>query len=181
MPLWTSHLVVHSSPSASASPPPNFAPRRRAPVPAQGELHYVPVKGFIEELQLRSKGSARLTLRVISIGDLKPGKRPAGLYRQGQRDRRSDPQSGRAQGPSPHCRYRHRPVHSARDAGDRRPAHAQGRRRPCVLVSKTFRMPRDGRRTTRALPLGGCLTTARRLRCPPSGKALSMATTATRP
>jgi competence protein ComEC len=44
----------------------------RAPVLTR-ELHYVPVTGFIEQHELRDKGRARLTLRVVSLGDLPHG------------------------------------------------------------------------------------------------------------
>jgi competence protein ComEC len=42
----------------------------RAPVLAQ-ELRYVTVSGFIEDHELRDKGRARVTLRVIALGDFK--------------------------------------------------------------------------------------------------------------
>jgi competence protein ComEC len=47
----------------------------RAPVLAQ-ELRYVNVAGFVEAHALRDKGRARLTLRVLSLGDLDAGERP---------------------------------------------------------------------------------------------------------
>jgi competence protein ComEC len=47
----------------------------RAPVLAH-ELRYVNVTGFIEAHELRDKGRARLTLRVLSLGDLGPDQRP---------------------------------------------------------------------------------------------------------
>jgi competence protein ComEC len=47
----------------------------RAPVLAQ-EIRYVGVTGFIEAHELRDKGRARLTLRVLSLGDLEPDRRP---------------------------------------------------------------------------------------------------------
>jgi competence protein ComEC len=47
----------------------------RAPVLAH-ELRYVTVTGFIETHELRDKGRARIMLRVISVGDLKPEERP---------------------------------------------------------------------------------------------------------
>jgi competence protein ComEC len=40
------------------------------------ELRYVPVTGFIEKHELRDKGRARLTLRVLTLGDLPQGERP---------------------------------------------------------------------------------------------------------
>ncbi len=47
----------------------------RAPVLAH-ELRYVPVTGFIEQHELRDKGRARLTLRVVSLAGLQPSQRP---------------------------------------------------------------------------------------------------------
>ena len=47
----------------------------RAPVLTQ-ELRYVPLAGWVEDHQLRDKGRARITLRVISLGDLGPEERP---------------------------------------------------------------------------------------------------------
>jgi competence protein ComEC len=47
----------------------------RAPVLAH-ELRYVNVAGYIEAHELRDKGRARLTLRVLSLGDLGPNERP---------------------------------------------------------------------------------------------------------
>jgi competence protein ComEC len=47
----------------------------RAPVLAH-ELRYVKVAGFVEVHELRDKGRARIALRVISLGDLKPEQRP---------------------------------------------------------------------------------------------------------
>ena len=47
----------------------------RAPVLAK-ELRYVAVTGFVEAHELRDKGRARLTLRVVSLGNLKPEERP---------------------------------------------------------------------------------------------------------
>jgi competence protein ComEC len=47
----------------------------RAPVLGH-ELRYVPVRGFIEQHELRDKGRARLTLRVVSLADLPPPERP---------------------------------------------------------------------------------------------------------
>ncbi len=47
----------------------------RAPVLSH-ELRYVPVTGFIENHELRDKGRARLTLRVIALGDLPQAERP---------------------------------------------------------------------------------------------------------
>jgi competence protein ComEC len=47
----------------------------RAPVLAH-ELRYVSVTGFIEAHELRDKGRARLTLRVLSLGVLEPDQRP---------------------------------------------------------------------------------------------------------
>ena len=47
----------------------------RAPVLSH-ELRYVPVRGFIEQHELRDKGRARVTLRVVSLADLQPSERP---------------------------------------------------------------------------------------------------------
>jgi competence protein ComEC len=47
----------------------------RAPVLAH-EIRYVGVTGFIEAHELRDKGRARITLRVLSLGDLEPDRRP---------------------------------------------------------------------------------------------------------
>jgi competence protein ComEC len=47
----------------------------RAPVLAH-ELRYAPVTGFIEQHELRDKGRARLTLRVLNLGDLPESERP---------------------------------------------------------------------------------------------------------
>ena len=47
----------------------------RAPVLAE-ELRYVRVAGFVEEHELRDKRRARLTLRVLSLGDLALEQRP---------------------------------------------------------------------------------------------------------
>jgi competence protein ComEC len=47
----------------------------RAPVLAE-EMRYVPLSGWVEDHQLRDKGRARITLRVISLGDLPPNERP---------------------------------------------------------------------------------------------------------
>ncbi|MGH6748026.1 MAG: ComEC/Rec2 family competence protein [Methyloceanibacter sp.] len=47
----------------------------RAPVLSH-ELRYVPVTGFIENHELRDKGRARLTLRVIALDDLPQANRP---------------------------------------------------------------------------------------------------------
>ncbi|HSD92958.1 MAG TPA: ComEC/Rec2 family competence protein [Methyloceanibacter sp.] len=47
----------------------------RAPVLAE-ELRYVRVTGFVEGHEIRDKGRARLTLRVLSLGDLVPEQRP---------------------------------------------------------------------------------------------------------
>jgi len=47
----------------------------RAPV-LQQELRYTEVSGFIEAHELRDKGRARITLRVLSLGDLEPDKTP---------------------------------------------------------------------------------------------------------
>jgi len=47
----------------------------RAPVLAE-ELRYVRVTGFVEAHELRDKGRARLTLRVLSLGDLTPDELP---------------------------------------------------------------------------------------------------------
>ena len=47
----------------------------RAPVLAH-ELRYAAVTGFVEAHELRDKGRARLTLRVLSLGDLAPDERP---------------------------------------------------------------------------------------------------------
>jgi competence protein ComEC len=47
----------------------------RAPVLSH-ELRYVPVTGFIENHELRDKGRARLTLRVIALDDLQQANRP---------------------------------------------------------------------------------------------------------
>jgi competence protein ComEC len=40
------------------------------------ELRYVSVSGWVETHELRDKGRARLTIRVLSLGDLKPEERP---------------------------------------------------------------------------------------------------------
>ena len=48
----------------------------RAPVLAH-ELRYVGVSGWVEAHELRDKGRARLTIRVLSLGDLEPEERPA--------------------------------------------------------------------------------------------------------
>jgi hypothetical protein len=47
----------------------------RAPVLAH-ELRYVGVSGWVEAHELRDKGRARLTIRVLSLGDLEPEERP---------------------------------------------------------------------------------------------------------
>lgn len=47
----------------------------RAPVLGQ-ELRYVGVTGFVEAHELRDKGRARITLRVLSVDDLKPEQLP---------------------------------------------------------------------------------------------------------
>ena len=47
----------------------------RAPVLSH-ELRYVPVTGFIENHELRDKGRARLTLRVIALDDLPQSQSP---------------------------------------------------------------------------------------------------------
>jgi competence protein ComEC len=47
----------------------------RAPVRVQ-ELRYVPLAGWIGDHELREKGRARITLRVISLGALAPDERP---------------------------------------------------------------------------------------------------------
>src|SRR5262245_47925473 len=47
----------------------------RAPVLAQ-ELRYVTVSGFVEAHELRDKGRARIMLRVLAVGDLKPEDTP---------------------------------------------------------------------------------------------------------
>jgi len=47
----------------------------RAPVLSQ-ELRYVGVTGFVEAHELRDKGRARITLRVLSVDDLKPQQLP---------------------------------------------------------------------------------------------------------
>lgn len=47
----------------------------RAPVLAQ-EFRYVGLAGFVEAHELRDKGRARLTLRVLSLDDLAPERRP---------------------------------------------------------------------------------------------------------
>jgi competence protein ComEC len=47
----------------------------RAPVLAQ-ELRYARLTGFVEAHELRDKGRARLTLRVLSLADLAPEERP---------------------------------------------------------------------------------------------------------
>ncbi|HXG80061.1 MAG TPA: ComEC/Rec2 family competence protein, partial [Methyloceanibacter sp.] len=47
----------------------------RAPVLAQ-ELRYVQVTGFVESHELRDKARARLTLRVLKLGDLPAEQRP---------------------------------------------------------------------------------------------------------
>ena len=41
------------------------------------ELRYVGVSGWVEAHELRDKGRARLTIRVLSLGDLEPEERPA--------------------------------------------------------------------------------------------------------
>jgi competence protein ComEC len=48
----------------------------RAPVLAH-ELRYVGVSGWVEAHELRDKGRARLTIRVLSLADLEPEERPA--------------------------------------------------------------------------------------------------------
>ncbi|MGH6736308.1 MAG: ComEC/Rec2 family competence protein [Methyloceanibacter sp.] len=40
------------------------------------ELRYVPVTGFVEEVERRPNGRARLTLRIITLGDLDASMRP---------------------------------------------------------------------------------------------------------
>ena len=40
------------------------------------ELRYVGVSGWVEAHELRDKGRARLTIRVLSLGDLEPEERP---------------------------------------------------------------------------------------------------------
>ncbi|MEZ5828206.1 MAG: DUF4131 domain-containing protein [Hyphomicrobiales bacterium] len=47
----------------------------RAPVLAS-ELRYIPVTGYVEEFEPRATGRARLTLRVLLLGDLAPAERP---------------------------------------------------------------------------------------------------------
>ena len=47
----------------------------RAPVLAQ-ELRYVTVAGFVEAHELRDKGRARIMLRTLAVGDLKPEETP---------------------------------------------------------------------------------------------------------
>ena len=47
----------------------------RAPVLTQ-EIRYAKVTGFVEAHELRDKGRARLTLRVLSLGDLPPAEQP---------------------------------------------------------------------------------------------------------
>jgi competence protein ComEC len=47
----------------------------RAPV-LQQDLRYTEVSGFIEAHELRDKGRARITLRVLALGDLEPDKTP---------------------------------------------------------------------------------------------------------
>jgi len=47
----------------------------RAPVLAH-ELRYVAVTGFVEAHELRDKGRARITLRVLALGDIEPAQRP---------------------------------------------------------------------------------------------------------
>jgi competence protein ComEC len=47
----------------------------RAPVLAQ-ELRYVTVAGFVEAHELRDKGRARIMLRALAVGDLKPEETP---------------------------------------------------------------------------------------------------------
>ena len=47
----------------------------RAPVLAQ-ELRYVTVSGFVEAHELRDKGRARIMLRALAVGDLKPEETP---------------------------------------------------------------------------------------------------------
>ena len=47
----------------------------RAPVLAH-ELRYVGESGWVEAHELRDKGRARLTIRVLSLGDLEPEERP---------------------------------------------------------------------------------------------------------
>jgi competence protein ComEC len=47
----------------------------RAPVLAQ-ELRYVTVSGVVEAHELRDKGRARIMLRVLAVGDLKPEETP---------------------------------------------------------------------------------------------------------
>jgi hypothetical protein len=52
----------------------------RAPVLAQ-ELRYVTVAGFVEAHELRDKGRGEM-LRVLAVGDLKPGRDPLPRPRQ---------------------------------------------------------------------------------------------------
>jgi hypothetical protein len=40
------------------------------------ELRYVGVSGWVETHELRDEGRARLTIRVLSFGDLKSEERP---------------------------------------------------------------------------------------------------------
>ena len=47
----------------------------RAPVLTH-ELRYVAVTGFVEAHELRDKGRARITLRVLTLGDIEPAQRP---------------------------------------------------------------------------------------------------------
>jgi len=47
----------------------------RAPVLAH-ELRYAGLRGWVEAHELRDKGRARLTIRVLSLGNLRPEERP---------------------------------------------------------------------------------------------------------
>jgi hypothetical protein len=40
------------------------------------QLRYVPLAGWVEDHELRDKGRARITLRVISLGAHAPEERP---------------------------------------------------------------------------------------------------------
>ena len=59
----------------------------RAPVLAH-ELRYVEVTGFVEAHELRDKGRARITLRVLSLDDLKPEDRALSRARDAARQGR---------------------------------------------------------------------------------------------
>ncbi len=75
--------------------------------------------------------------------------RSSRLHRHGEgEDRGADPPPGRARGGLPHRRHRHRPLHHWHEmpgrAGDRRPPHAEGRRRLCPLCRGPLHSRRIG-------------------------------------